>query len=165
MPSVPYYQPETAFEIFNRVMFNKDVATGNLDSTSEYSTTGPANASSIKTNATTTSERYCYLWDIMETCNSDEKAVISSGAAIVQNYILLGYNAANGTSVYYPNADGARTALMGANATGTATGNATKVGGSVPTASSGSAGHGSHRGAVLGPFIGLVLVFYLQCIS
>ena len=102
--TVPYYQPETAFQIFNRVMFNKDVATGQEAIESTSTTSGPSRIFSIKNKVSPPLWRYCYLWDMLETCTPDEEEVVANGRAIVKDFILLGYTAANGTDVYYPNA-------------------------------------------------------------
>ncbi|RMZ88721.1 hypothetical protein DV736_g4038, partial [Chaetothyriales sp. CBS 134916] len=40
---VPAYQPETAYEIFTRALFNKDIATGKISLTDDYTTRGLAN--------------------------------------------------------------------------------------------------------------------------
>ncbi|KAK3639323.1 hypothetical protein LTR56_012491 [Elasticomyces elasticus] len=36
------FQPETTFHIFNRALFNKDIATGDSTVNDEYSTSGAA---------------------------------------------------------------------------------------------------------------------------
>lgn len=87
---VPYYQPETAFQIFDRVMFNKDVATGKEDTTREYSTTGSSSAFTPSEYHFESEEADCYLWDILETCTQDQKAILRSGKAIVKDFVLVG---------------------------------------------------------------------------
>jgi hypothetical protein len=46
---VPAYQPETAYKIFTRALFNQDIATGNVSTASEpdYATSGPDNVFNI----------------------------------------------------------------------------------------------------------------------
>ncbi|KAK7959323.1 carboxypeptidase S1 [Apiospora aurea] len=102
---VPWYQPETAYEIFRRVMFNKDVATGSKSTQgckTPYGTMGPADISGVKNKLPEPHKPECYFWDIMETCMPDQVKIIKSGKAIFKDFIMLGYVAANGTSVYYP---------------------------------------------------------------
>ena len=41
---VPYYQPLASLEYFRRVLENKDIATGELELTASYGTTGPKNS-------------------------------------------------------------------------------------------------------------------------
>jgi hypothetical protein len=92
---VPIFQPETAVHIFNRVMFNQDVATGKTASDSEYSTTGPSSAWSVS-EVPTLGKAQCYLWDVLETCTAAEEAILLSGNAIVEDYVLVGVK--NGTN-------------------------------------------------------------------
>ncbi|KAH8659941.1 Alpha/Beta hydrolase protein, partial [Xylariales sp. PMI_506] len=108
---VPYYQPETAYQIFNRVMFDLDVATGtlatNVSSSSDdgsdgaiYSTTGSSSAITLGTKNTPVSfeaQAQCYFWDILETCTPSEKAIFSNGSAITEDWILVGYKLPDGT--------------------------------------------------------------------
>jgi hypothetical protein len=42
----------------------------------------------------------CYLWDVFETCTKAEEAILRSGDAIVEDFILVGQiggNSTNGT--------------------------------------------------------------------
>ena len=98
---VPYYQPETAYQIFNRVMFNKDVATGNFSSAG-YSSCGPSSAWTESVLHRHEEQAQCYLWDVFETCTKDEEAALRSGSVIVEDFILVaqrGGNEANDTTV------------------------------------------------------------------
>jgi hypothetical protein len=95
---VPFYQPETAYQIFNRVMLNQDVATGQQPSSSEYSTLG-SNSAWSPSRLPSVDEigiQQCYLWDVLETCTPAQAAVLLSGNAIVEDYILVGVK--NGTT-------------------------------------------------------------------
>ncbi|KAK3688901.1 Alpha/Beta hydrolase protein [Podospora appendiculata] len=91
--SVPYYQPETAYRIFNRAMANKDIATG-THSSANYTSAGPLNAFTLDaatppTRPGTFAEpRACYLWDIFETCDAAQTAVLRKGNGIVEDYVL-----------------------------------------------------------------------------
>jgi len=95
---VPFYQPETAYQIFDRVMFNQDVATGQQPSTSEYFTSGSSSAwtPSILPSVDEIGIQQCYLWDVLEPCTPAQAAVLLSGNAIVEDYILVGVS--NGTT-------------------------------------------------------------------
>ncbi|KAK8029456.1 hypothetical protein PG993_010747 [Apiospora rasikravindrae] len=104
MYHIPWYQPETAYEIFRRVMFDKDVATGSRSTKgckTPHGTTGPADISGVKNKLPKPHKPECYFWDIMETCMPDQTKMIASGEAIFKDFIMTGYVAANGTSVYY----------------------------------------------------------------
>jgi hypothetical protein len=102
---VPLYQPETACQIFVRVMFNQDVATGQpgqQPSTSKYSGSGPSSAWSPSRlpSVDEIGIQQCSLWDLLETCvllcTPAQAAVLLSGNAIVEDYILMGVS--NGTT-------------------------------------------------------------------
>ena len=103
-----YYQPETTYQIFNRVLSNLDVATG-LTSTfpasnaSTYATTGNSSAlvsvgAPIKFESDAPS---CYFWDIMETCTPAQTQLFKNGSAITEDFILVGYTLGDGTKVFY----------------------------------------------------------------
>ena len=109
-----YYQPETTYQIFNRVLFDRDVATG-LTSTflasnaSTYATTGNTSAlisvgPPIKFESDAPS---CYLWDIMETCTAAQAQIFANGSAITEDFILVGYTLKDGTKVFYNQSEGA----------------------------------------------------------
>lgn len=94
---VPYYQPETAYKIFNRVMFNKDVATGEVYA-ANYSSRGPSSAWSASVLQLDEEPAQCYLWDVLETCTMAEAAILRSGSAIVKDFVLVGQIGGNGTN-------------------------------------------------------------------
>jgi hypothetical protein len=106
--AVSYYQPETTFQIFNRVLFNLDVATGQTSTapssnSSTYATAGNSSAlisigAPIKFESDAPS---CYLWDIMETCTPAQAQLFKNGSAITEDFILVGYTLKDGTKVFY----------------------------------------------------------------
>ncbi|KAK3312080.1 Alpha/Beta hydrolase protein [Apodospora peruviana] len=108
--SVPYYQPETAYQIFKRSMFGMDIATGKEVVNDKYATTGLKTAFALDTKAAPEllppagqeAVRDCYLWDVLETCDGVQKQFIANGTAITKDYILLGYRLENGTEIFYP---------------------------------------------------------------
>ncbi|KAG9826520.1 UDP-glucoronosyl and UDP-glucosyl transferase, partial [Aureobasidium melanogenum] len=105
---VSYYQPETTYQIFNRVMFNRDVATGQISTapasnSSTYATSGNSSAlvsigAPIEFESSVPS---CYFWDIMETCTPAQAQVFANGSAITEDFILVGYKLKDGTQVFY----------------------------------------------------------------
>ncbi|KAJ7265059.1 Alpha/Beta hydrolase protein [Mycena rebaudengoi] len=103
--SLPYYQPETAYRIFQRVMFNTDVETGRIvtDASTNYTTTGLSSSFSIKNSMPPQPQPLCYTWDIMETCTDAQKLLLENGTAIVQDFIMVGYRLADGVEVFYDN--------------------------------------------------------------
>ena len=96
---VPYYQPETAYQVFNRIMFNKDIATGKVTSVN-YSSCGSSSAWTESVLHLDEEPAQCYLWDVFETCTKAEELILRSGDAIVEDFILVGQiggNSTNGT--------------------------------------------------------------------
>ncbi|KAG9664796.1 alpha/beta-hydrolase, partial [Aureobasidium melanogenum] len=105
---VSYYQPETTYQIFNRVMFDRDVATGQIptapaSNSSTYATSG--NSSALVSIGVPmefeSSVPSCYFWDIMETCTPAQAQVFANGSAITEDFILVGYMLKDGTKVFY----------------------------------------------------------------
>ncbi|KAG0648622.1 Serine carboxypeptidase A [Hyphodiscus hymeniophilus] len=90
--SVPAYQPETAFEVFARIMTGTSVSTGAAVDLSVYNTTGPLNAthtSSLPDSPAPT----CWLRNIPETCTDDQKQKIVDGEGVIIAGVL--YDAAS----------------------------------------------------------------------
>ncbi|KAI4602361.1 hypothetical protein KJ359_009602 [Pestalotiopsis sp. 9143b] len=106
---VPWYQPETAYRIFQRVMSNTDVATGTVSTDREsrggkpYSTSeGLDSIQSVMNDQQPAAHKHeCYFWDMYETCSTAEKQMFKNGTAIAKDYILIGYVGANGTAMYF----------------------------------------------------------------
>lgn len=94
---VPYYQPETAYQIFNRVIFNKDVATGR-ENAANYSSCGPSSAWTKSVLRSDEEPAQCYLWDVFETCTKGEAALLRSGNAVVKDFILVGQSDGNSSN-------------------------------------------------------------------
>ncbi|KAF4632059.1 hypothetical protein G7Y89_g6074 [Cudoniella acicularis] len=97
--TVPAYQPETAFEVFARIMTGTSISTGEIINPSVYNTTGPANAThttSLPPSPTNT----CYLRNIEETCNDSQKSMILAQQGVIVNGIL--YSASSDFSSAVP---------------------------------------------------------------
>jgi len=83
-------QPETAYQIFNRIMFNKDVATGNLStSCSDYTTKGPSSSFQVKNELPPPLETACYLWDVVTTCEVDQYLALMNGSAEIVDFMIV----------------------------------------------------------------------------
>lgn len=85
--SVPAYQPETAFEVFARIMTGTAVASGEIVDLSLYNTTGPLN-STYTTSLPPSPQNTCYLRDILDSCNDDQKNSIISNSGVIINGVL-----------------------------------------------------------------------------
>ncbi|KAJ4352381.1 uncharacterized protein N0V89_007729 [Didymosphaeria variabile] len=86
---VPYYQPETAYEIFNRVMSGVDVATGTA-SIGNYTSGGEASAWGESKMPEAEEQAKCYVWDVLETCAPEEVVVLASGKGVTEDFMLVG---------------------------------------------------------------------------
>ena len=80
--SVPAYQPETAFEIFARVMMGTSISTGAIVDLSVYNTTGPLNATHTNTLPDSPSPT-CWIRNIPVTCTDDQKNMILDEKGII----------------------------------------------------------------------------------
>jgi carboxypeptidase C (cathepsin A) len=91
---VPAYQPETALEIFQRALFNKDIATGKIDIASavNYSTTGPSDTWAIKNIAPAAPLPTCYTYNLLATCSDEQFNAVLDGSALVHDYIVIDNN-------------------------------------------------------------------------
>ncbi|KAK4096183.1 alpha/beta-hydrolase [Parathielavia hyrcaniae] len=96
----PWYQPETTYRIFMRVMFDRDVATGRVSTAwprgHRYATDGPASVANVTNAVPAQREPECYLWAIFLTCTQTQTEMLRNGTAIVKDYIMIGYHKADG---------------------------------------------------------------------
>ncbi|KAI1630594.1 Alpha/Beta hydrolase protein [Biscogniauxia mediterranea] len=97
---VPAYQPETAFEVFARIIMGDSVSTGENIDLSTYNTTGPLNATStfdLPASPTPT----CWLRDIPGSCGEEQQNMILQDDAVIINGALQSGSAttAPGTTV------------------------------------------------------------------
>jgi hypothetical protein len=96
---VPAYQPETAFKIFQRALFNLDIATGTI-STAEnltYSTEGPPDVYNVTNEPIAFPGAQCYILD-REQCTEEQWETVMNGTALVKNWIVVDAN----TSSLFP---------------------------------------------------------------
>lgn len=94
---VPAYQPETAYEIFHRALFNRDLATGKIDTVknSSYATRGPASTWNIKNRVLDSPDPLCYILSLQSSCTDDQIASVMNNTAIVEDYIVVGERASH----------------------------------------------------------------------
>ncbi|KAI9812725.1 MAG: hypothetical protein M1827_004481 [Pycnora praestabilis] len=88
---IPAYQPETAYTIFMRAMFNTDIATGNTSTISNgnYSTTGPTNTFSIKNEVPDSPAPTCYILNLLATCTDEQYDSVLDGTALIHDWIVI----------------------------------------------------------------------------
>lgn len=90
--SVPAYQPETAFQIFSRIMSGNSVSTGKPIDLSKYSTDGPAN-STTTAKLPKMPDTVCYVRAFLDTCDKDARVLVSNGDGVVINGVLYSSSA------------------------------------------------------------------------
>lgn len=88
---VPAYQPQTAYEIFHRALFNRDLATGKVDTAKNgsYSTKGPTSTWQFKNQVPESPEPECYILALEATCTEDQIASVVNGTAVIRDYVLV----------------------------------------------------------------------------
>ncbi|PVI04010.1 alpha/beta-hydrolase [Periconia macrospinosa] len=90
---VPAYQPETAYKLFMRSLFNKDLATGNVSTLEnpEYATSGPKSVADIKNEKVVDPGSICYILDRGQ-CTDDQWKTVEDGTALIKNWIVVDKN-------------------------------------------------------------------------
>ncbi|ORY61373.1 serine carboxypeptidase [Pseudomassariella vexata] len=77
---VPAYQPETAFQVFARIIMGTSVSDGKPIDLSSYNTSGPANAMS-KLDLPPSPTPTCWLRNIPGSCSEEQQNQLLSGEA------------------------------------------------------------------------------------
>lgn len=85
---IPMYQPEAAYEVFMRALFNRDIPTGLLPVHDELSTVGPPDTWHIKQTAPKAPAPKCYIL-VPETCTPDVWEKVKSGKVTVKDYFVV----------------------------------------------------------------------------
>ena len=87
--AVPSYQPETAYKIFMRAMFNKDIATGRIDLSDDYSTKGASSTWHIMNDVLPPPKPECYILE-PSGCSEELYAAVENGTAIIKDLFVIG---------------------------------------------------------------------------
>ncbi|KAA8647637.1 hypothetical protein EYZ11_013058 [Aspergillus tanneri] len=89
---VPAYQPQTAYEIFHRAMFNWDIATGKISTAEnhDYSSEGPSSTWNITNTVPASPEPTCYILSLGSTCTNEQIERVANGTALIKDYIVVG---------------------------------------------------------------------------
>ncbi|KAJ1323698.1 Serine carboxypeptidase [Microdochium nivale] len=101
---VPYYQPDTAYAMFSRVMAGRDVATGQVLAEKLYSTEGPESVFGLhnvdgSTHGDEGSE--CYFWNMFRTCTRQQIGLAKAGRAVFEGYVMSGHVGEDGAVVSF----------------------------------------------------------------
>lgn len=91
---VPAYQPETAYQIFMRALFNKDIATGTQDTGAgrNYSSEGPADTLAERSEQFEQPLQFCYVLDPTATCTEEQIQSVENGSVTICRYIVKDRN-------------------------------------------------------------------------
>ncbi|KAK0386032.1 hypothetical protein NLU13_5869 [Sarocladium strictum] len=87
---VPRYQPATAYSIFMRATFNADIATGLLEVTDDYGTTGPKDVRAVPNQAPERPEPRCYVRK-PDSCSDQVWEKVVAGKAVVKDWFVVGF--------------------------------------------------------------------------
>jgi hypothetical protein len=83
---VPYFQPETAFTVFTRILQGTEVSTGETVDLATFGSTGPPNATYTNSVSPAPSPT-CWVRAWNNTCSSDETEAMQAGTGFVANGI------------------------------------------------------------------------------
>ncbi|KAF2401877.1 putative carboxypeptidase S1 [Trichodelitschia bisporula] len=91
---VPAYQPEAAYDIFMRVMNNRDIATGTVSTLAVsngtvYSSKGAPDTLAVRQEPPPPPEPTCYVLSL-SSCTDDQLNSVLDGVAEIRNYIVVG---------------------------------------------------------------------------
>lgn len=91
---VPAYQPETAYQIFQRAIFGTDIATGTITTSNntKYSTTGSKTTFEVKNQDLGSPSPQCYVLALGSTCTDEQFDSLMRGDVLVHDYILIDGN-------------------------------------------------------------------------
>jgi hypothetical protein len=85
--AVAAYQPETAFQIFARIIAGTSVATGEKVDLEQFNTTGPANTTHSEALPNPPAPT-CYLRAFRDTCDDAAQSLLQDGRGVVINGAL-----------------------------------------------------------------------------
>jgi carboxypeptidase C (cathepsin A) len=84
---VPYYQPETAFTVFTRIIQGTELSTGDIVDLSTFSSEGPRNATHTN-KVPDQPDPTCWVRAWNSTCTSDDTKAMLAGDGVVANGIF-----------------------------------------------------------------------------
>lgn len=89
---VPYFQPETAFTLFTRIINGQDLSTGDPVDLSSFGSSGPANAT-FTTTASYSPAPTCWVRAWNQSCSDADTQAMFAGKGLVANGIFYLDNA------------------------------------------------------------------------
>ncbi|KAH7324232.1 Alpha/Beta hydrolase protein [Stachybotrys elegans] len=85
------YQPETLSRVFDRAMFGRDVATGNVDLSQrrDYATRGPSTVYDVLNTAPEAIENTCLVVMASFACTPEQLVALADGGAVVEDFVVV----------------------------------------------------------------------------
>lgn len=83
---MPYFQPETAFTVFTRIIQGTDLSMGGIIDLSSFGSKGPATATYTNT-ATYSPSPTCWIRAWNQSCSVDDTNAMMDGTGVVANGI------------------------------------------------------------------------------
>lgn len=85
------YQPETMYRIFSRAMAGQDVATGEVDlsSNTDYASKGPASVKNVTSEVPDLMKNVCAIYYALPSCTDEQLLALQDGSAVVENGIVV----------------------------------------------------------------------------
>jgi hypothetical protein len=80
---VPFYQPETAFTVFTRVIDGTDLSTGEPIDLSTFQSSGPMNSTHTNSPLAKQPAPTCWIRAVQDTCSSEQISDMKQGKGIV----------------------------------------------------------------------------------
>lgn len=96
--NVAAYQPEVVFNIFERAMSGKDIATGKEEEDEDYETEGPVDSFVIKNQVPEKPlvEPACLVYAPASTCTEEQVLALMNGTAKVDDFVVTEPSAGGG---------------------------------------------------------------------
>lgn len=87
---IPAYQPETAYQVFHRAMFDRDLATGRFSTAHdlEYTTEGMDYIWDVRGETPNPPEPVCYVLNLNNTCTTEQIESVVDGSAVVEDFVV-----------------------------------------------------------------------------
>lgn len=92
---VPSYAPSTAYSIFMRALFNRDIATGTVLLHDELATEGPSDTWHVRNIPPELPEPVCNVY-APGSCEPDVYEAVRNGTAIVEDFVVVGVEGEGG---------------------------------------------------------------------
>lgn len=86
--AVGAWQPETFYQVYERVVSGRDTATGSEVVGDGYATAGEGSSLGHREKVPMAAESVCYLYDLRTTCKAEELQALVNGTAVVKDFVV-----------------------------------------------------------------------------